>query len=112
MRATLFLLAAGFAGVFFLDACHMLYDCGCVALWAGGAAHCNIQTPGPPDCPFCANPGFAWGSLAGTVLAQATLLLVPGGLGLGWRALLAFAAFPALVGAVGVALGLAVGYRA
>ena len=111
-RAGLLLAGAGIAGASFLDFCHLLFDCGCVSLWAGAAAFCNIHTPGPPDCPFCAHSGVAYGALVGTVLAQGAVLFVPGPLGLAGRALLALLAFPVVMGGVGVLLGLLVGYRA
>ena len=36
-----------------LSVCDAIFDCGCAPPWAGAASHCNIHTPGPPDCPFC-----------------------------------------------------------
>lgn len=109
-RGLLFLGAAGVAGVFFIDYCHFIFDCGCVSLWAGGAAHCNIQTPGPPDCPFCAHGDLAYGSLVATVAVQGGVLLAPGRFAVSTRALAAFAAFPVVVGAIGVGAGLILGY--
>jgi hypothetical protein len=52
-----------------LPICDAIFDCGCTWLFAGADAHCDIQRPGPPDCPICANwliggPFFA-GLLAG-----------------------------------------------
>lgn len=98
------------AATFFLNVCHLIYDCGCVSLWNGGAAFCNIQTPGPPDCPFCAQPDVAYGALYGTFVAQAVVVFAPGSLSLGVRALLGLAAFPLVVGAAGIILGLQTGY--
>ena len=110
VRGSLFLGAAGASAVFFIDYCHLLFDCGCVSLWAGGAAHCNVQTPGPPDCPFCAHGDLSFGSLLATLGAQGALLYWPGRLGTPVRGLLAFLAFPVLVGAVALASGLHLGY--
>ena len=53
---------------------------------------------------------MAYGALYGTFLAQGLLVFVPGSLGLGIRALLGLAAFPLVVGATGIVLGLQVGY--
>lgn len=110
IRALVLAPLVAVAATFFLNVCHWIYDCGCVSLWNGGAAFCNIQTPGPPDCPFCAQPDIAYGALYGTFAVQAALVFVPGSLGLGIRALLGLAAFPLVVGAVGIALGLETGY--
>ena len=110
VRGVLFLGAAAVAAVFFINLCHLIFDCGCVSLWAGGAAHCNIQTPGPPDCPFCAHPNTAYGALIGTIAVQGGVFLVPGRWTTPTRTLLALAAFPAVVGGVGVAVGLLRGY--
>lgn len=101
---------AAVAAAFFLDLCHLIYDCGCVAWWNGGAALCNIQTAGPPDCPFCARPNVAYGALYGTFLVQAVVVFAPGALGAGSRMLLGLLAFPLVVGAVGVVLGIQAGY--
>lgn len=109
-RVLVFGGTAAVAAAFFLNVCHLIYDCGCVSLWSGGAAFCNIQTAGPPDCPFCAQPNVAYGALYGTFLVQALVMFVPGSRGPGFRALLALLAFPVVVGAVGVALGLQAGY--
>ena len=98
------------AATFFLNVCHLIYDCGCVSIWSGGVAFCNIQTAGPPDCPYCAQPNVAYGALYGTFLVQGALVFVPGSLGLGWRGLLGLAAFPLVVGATGIVLGLWAGY--
>ena len=115
VRGAILLAAVGLSGVFFLDYCALLFRCGCVALWAGGAAFCNIQQPGPPDCPFCAHPATAYWSLGGAVLAQGAALFWPdrgtGRPGLPARTLLAFLAFPVVVGAEGAVLALLVGYR-
>ena len=111
-RGLLFAVAASVAAVFFIDYCHLVYDCGCVSLWAGGAAHCNIQTPGPPDCPVCAHGGLASGALVSAVAVQAAVLFVPGKPGTLRRAGLALLAFPVVVGAVGLVAGIALGYWA
>ncbi len=44
--------------------CNLYFDCGCVPIWAGGIAHCNIQVAGPPDCPWCRADRFVWVALA------------------------------------------------
>ena len=119
LRVLVFAAAATAAAVLFLDLCDLFYDCGCVSLWAGGAAHCNIQTPGPPDCPYCAHPRVAYGALFGTIAVQGAVLFLParkrGGGGRGGlllRTAAAVLAIPLVVGAVAGVLGLLTGYRA
>ena len=109
-RVLVFGSVAAVAALFFINVCHLIYDCGCVSLWNGGAAFCNIQTAGPPDCPFCAQPDVAYGALYGTFLVQAVVVFAPGSWGAGSRALLGLAAFPLVVTAVGVVVGLQAGY--
>jgi hypothetical protein len=36
--------------------CNLLHRCGCVALWAGGAAACNVHLAAGPHCPWCEQP--------------------------------------------------------
>ena len=109
-RVLVFAPLVAVAAAFFLNVCHLIYDCGCVSLWSGGAAFCNIQTAGPPDCPYCAQPDVAYGALYATFFAQGFLVFTPGSLGLGLRALLGLAAFPLVVGATGIVMGLQAGY--
>jgi hypothetical protein len=40
--------------------CDLYFDCGCLPLWSGGAEHCDVHTPGPPDCPWCTGDTFRW----------------------------------------------------
>lgn len=112
LRAAGFCVAAAAASVFFLDLCHLTYDCGCVSPWAGGAAHCNIRAPGPPDCPYCARPNAAYGALFAAIGAQGLICFVPGRrrprpLA---RVVGALLAAPVVIVGLGAALGLAVGY--
>lgn len=112
--ALAFAAVAAAGALLFLDLCDLIYRCGCVAWWAGGAAHCNIRIPGPPDCPFCAWPAVSAGACFAGMGAQAGILLrpkPPGGLGaLAWRSLAALAAFGVVLWGIGAALGFAVGY--
>ena len=112
LRAAGFVVAAAAVSVFFLDLCHLTYDCGCVSLRAGGAAHCNIRTPGPPDCPYCARPGAAYGALFAAIGAQGLICFVPGRRKPRPLARVAGAmlAAPLVIVGFGAALGLAVGY--
>lgn len=118
LRVLVFAAAAGVASLLFLDFCDLFYDCGCVSPWAGGAAHCNIRTPGPPDCPYCAHPRVAYGALFGTIAVQGFLAFRPDrgggarGRGLLARFLGSLLAIPLVIGAVAGVLGLVTGYWA
>ncbi len=108
-KAAIFTVAAAFSGVFFIEWCDLIYNCGCRLAWFGGAAQCNIQQAGDPDCPWCASPtygGIAWFSTMGV---QGAIALWPGSAGFG-RLALALAASPAAALAVGIPIGLIAGY--
>ena len=108
-KAAIFLLAATFSGVFFIKWCDLVYDCGCELEMSGGAAHCNIQQEGAPDCPWCASPtygGIAWFSVLGL---QAAVAFWPGTAGL-VRLVMSLVASPVGAFAVGVPIGLIAGY--
>ena len=62
-------LAAATA-LFWLQLCDLVYDCGCLGLWAGAAEHCNVhQAPAgsPHRCPWCASPLAGGVSFVGTM---------------------------------------------
>ncbi len=92
--------AAGVAHVFFIQFCDLLYRCGCEALWAGAARHCNIHNAAPPHCPWCLDEGLLGQlSFGAIVVSQCALTLWPGRFGV-VRAIATFMAFP-VVGAIG-----------
>lgn len=99
-RLAVLAAAAGIAHVFFVQFCDLLFRCGCEALWAGAAQHCNIHNAAPPHCPWCLDDGIL-GQLSfwAIVVSQCGLTLWPGRFGAA-RAVAAFLAFPA-VGAIG-----------
>ena len=103
-------LALGITHVFFIQYCDLLFDCGCRALWAGKAAHCNIHNSSPPHCPWCVDGGShgQW-TYAGIVIAQVAVALWPGRFGIG-RAAVVLLAFPVLGGAGALIAGLGTGY--
>ncbi len=110
LRFGAFGLVAAVAGTFFINLCDLIYQCGCVSLWAGGAAYCNIQIPGAPDCPFCARPEVAEASLYGTLGVQGLVMFWPSRLRLRGRVLAGLVAFPVVVGVFGLVLGIRSGY--
>ena len=89
-------------GVFFVNLCDLVFDCGCASIWNGGAANCNIHDTVGPHCPWCGHP-FTAGATAflGVLAAQAWLALAPLPLGLGARLAATLLAFPV----VGFVLG-------
>ncbi len=108
-KLLLFAAAAGFTAIFFINWCNMVYNCGCTFIWAGFADHCNIQTAGPPDCPWCARGDLAAAAFFVTLGAQGLVSLWPGRLGR-LRAIAAFAASPIAAGLAGLVIGLLTGY--
>ena len=104
-------MAVAGTGLVYLDLCDLIFDCGCRAIWAGGAAACNIQMAGHPDCPWCSY-GFWGGALPFLTIVgvQGIVTLRPGRAGAGLRLLMALAALAVVGGLAGVAFGLASGY--
>ena len=109
-RVACLALGLGVTYAFFIQYCDLLFDCGCRALWAGQAAHCNIHNPAPPHCPWCLDGGIRgqW-THAGIVVAQAALALWPGRFGR-VRAASVFLAFPVVGGLGALIAAVATGY--
>ncbi len=109
-RLACFAGASGVAQLFFIQYCDLLFRCGCEALWAGRAEHCNIHDALPPHCPWCLDGGElgAW-TFGAVVAAQGVLAFLPGVFG--WlRAALVLLAFPVVGGIAGAVSGLITGY--
>lgn len=107
----IFVLCAVVTGVFLINLCDLIYDCGCRAWWAGAADLCNIHDPGAHHCPWC-SVGFL-GFLAiylGIVLPQGVLSLYPRRWSWPRRLLAALLAFPAAGVTIGLAMGWWMGY--
>ena len=49
-----------------LTVCDLLFGCGYEPL-CSAAAHCDIEIPGPPDCPVCAGSPVRLSGFGGTV---------------------------------------------
>lgn len=49
------LAAVALAAFTFHPLCNLVFRCGCAWFFAGGADHCNIHDPRPPNCPPCAS---------------------------------------------------------
>lgn len=111
VRLAVLLVGAALSGLFLIDLCNVVFDCGCRSLWAGAAAACNVHAAEGPRCPWCAAGWWGLGlPLAAVVTAQTALLLWPGQASLLARTLLAAAAFPAVGTTVAVLWGMVTGY--
>lgn len=109
--AAIFLAAAVVTSVFFIDACNLIYDCGCRPLWAGAASHCNIHQPGSRHCPWCSVGTAGAAAIYFAVLGvQAAAVFLPSRVGTAARAAGALAAFPVAAALLGIAIGLLTGY--
>lgn len=112
-RIAVLAIAAAVSGLFFLDLCDWVFQCGCQAPWAGAAQACNIHQPSGPHCPWCAAGWLVGGVLpfSAILATQTTIAFAP--LALPWMARLALCllAFPVVGLVVGQALALATGYR-
>ena len=66
--------AIALAAMTFHPVCNLVFRCGCAWFFAGGALHCDIHDPAPPNCPPCNDlaAGMAFGgALAAGWLAAA-----------------------------------------
>ena len=54
--------------------CGIAFACGCTWPWDGGAASCDIHTPGPPDCPWCVHGAIA-GAFSAVGIGSTQLIL-------------------------------------
>jgi len=106
-----FLLAATVTGVFFVNGCAVVFQCGCRSLWDGVAAFCNIHNAVGPHCPWCEHPLAGGGIAFGAALAAQWMCCnFPKRAGFVTRFLLALAAFPLVSGLVALVQGLIWGY--
>ena len=110
VRLAVLAAAAGLTHLFFIQFCDLLFRCGCEALWAGAAEHCNIHNAAPPHCPWCADGGnLGRLSFWAVVVSQCGLTLWPGRFGTP-RAIATFLAFPAVGAIAGLLSGLGTQY--
>lgn len=107
----IFLAAAAVSSVFFINFCASVFRCGCVSLWNGADAHCNIHMAGARHCPWCASGTVA--SVIPWVLIvsmQAVVSFRPRPMKVGLRLGMALVAFPLAGALVALGFGLATGY--
>ncbi len=111
MPASILALGAATAAAFYLDACDLVFRCGCVSWWRGAAAACNIHAPAPPHCPFCATGRVGgYTPLALVIGAQAAAAFAVPRLRPLPRLALVLGLFPVVVAATGAVYGLVLGY--
>jgi hypothetical protein len=110
-QALIFAAAATVTSVFFINLCAAIFGCGCVSLWNGADAHCNIHLAGSRHCPWCIHGQVAsavpWALI---VAAQAAISFWPRRIHAAVRLVSAVAAFPVVGAVIAVSYGLAVGY--
>jgi hypothetical protein len=110
-NALIFVAAAAVTSAFFIDFCAAIFRCGCVSLWRGADAHCNIHLAGSHHCPWCANglvaSAIPWLSI---VAAQAAISFWPRGMHAVARLAAAVLAFPLTGALIAAAYGISAGY--
>lgn len=111
VKFAVFAAAAGVMSALFLNFCHLVFQCGCEALWTAAAAHCNIHQPHAKHCPWCAH-GDTGALLAygGILLPQMLASFWPGDRPWRHRLGAALAAFPICGGLIALVFGLYDGY--
>ena len=111
VKLAVFLVAAGTASALFINACDVVYHCGCQSWWNGAGEACNIHVPESRHCPWCLKGGLGgYLSFAGVILCQATISFWPGKIAVGARLAGALVAFPVAAGISGLLFGLLTGY--
>ena len=110
-NALVFAAAAAVTSAFFINLCAVIFACGCVSLWSGADAHCNIHQSEAHHCPWCANGRLAsaipWVLI---VAAQGAIGFWPRKMHTGLRLVSALAAFPVAGAVIAIAYGLYAGY--
>ncbi|HLK67163.1 MAG TPA: hypothetical protein VKU19_27200 [Bryobacteraceae bacterium] len=110
-QVLIFLATATLTSVFFINFCATVFACGCVSLWNGSDAHCNIHMTAARHCPWCAHGRIAsavpWVLI---VAAQAAISFWPRRLRTSVRLLSALAAFPGAGVLIAGAYGLSTAY--
>ncbi len=112
-KGLVFLFAAAVTATFIINLCAAVFACGCRALWAGAAEHCNIHAAGGRHCPWCSYGHGGFPLALGLILAaQLAVCIWPSGWGWRMRLVVALALFPGAGVVVGVLYGLVSGYWA
>jgi hypothetical protein len=107
-RTVIFLSSACVTSVLFINFCAAVFQCGCLWLWAGADAACNIHRADTPHCPWCEHNAYV--PYLAIVIAQGVASYWPSPIRPALRAAVTFAIFPALGGVLALAYGAASGY--
>jgi len=111
VKSVIFIVAAAITSVFFINFCAAIFRCGCVSLWNGADAHCNVHLAESRHCPWCQYGRIAsavpWALIVGV---QAGISFRPRSLHPGARLIAALTAFPLTGGLLAVVYGVSVGY--
>ena len=110
--AILILLACSVVtGLFMVNLCDLVFDCGCRSLWAGAADHCNIHDATAAHCPWC-SVGFSGYMAVYFAIAapQALLSLYPRRRSWSSRLFTALLTFPVAGALIGLIMGWQMGY--
>ncbi|MFN7920386.1 MAG: hypothetical protein U0Q16_09830 [Bryobacteraceae bacterium] len=107
----IFVFAAAFTSVFFINFCATVYQCGCQSLWTVADRYCNIHAQHGRHCPWCSFGYAGYVMVYGTMLAaQGLAVIVTAGRAMWMRVAVALAAFPVTGLVLALALGLYTGY--
>ncbi|MGH9630661.1 MAG: hypothetical protein ACRD7E_20300 [Bryobacteraceae bacterium] len=110
-RSAIFLGSAAITGLFLINFCALIFQCGCHSLWAGAAQHCNIHTPGVRHCPWCVSGDAGFLAIPAIIIGVQALLSFGR---FAWtpvtRLVLSLLAFPVFGGLLGLVFGLWHGY--
>lgn len=110
-RIVIFLVAGGVTAALFINACDLMFDCGCRSWWDGAADLCNVHHARPPHCPWCVAEGIGgYASFAMILCVQGLVTFWPSRLVVWKRAAAVFLAFPVVGVFCGLVLGGITGY--
>ncbi len=111
-RVGAFAVTGAVALLFMIDLCDLIYACGCLSLWNGAAAACNIHDPSSRHCPWCVAGAWAALPVLGVLGSQAAITLRAGEAGFLKRTAWGLLAFPVVGSLAGLLFGWAYGYWA
>lgn len=95
-----FFAAAAVTGIFFVDWCGVVFQCGCRSLWNGIATYCNIHAASGPHCPWCEHPVLGGGIAFGAAIAAQWFAVYKTATSAPKRLVVALLAFPLASGLI------------
>jgi hypothetical protein len=98
--------------VLFIDLCGWMFGCGCVSLWAGADAACNVHAAHGPHCPICWRGPAGYAAIFGAIAFPQFAASWWWTRGVAARTVTCLVLFPAMFVLAGVALGYYDGYWA